>query len=180
MPGWLGSFSCGDEALAGQVGGGGEAAEVGERGIDVDQLGEGGGAFAGGLLAGGGDDQRDAGGFFEDALLLPEAAVLAEVIAVVAVEDDDGFVAELEAVEGVEQLADLLVHEGDRGEIGLAGLALQLFVHVGAAGGERGGGDVVEVAGGRVDDGQLAPAGTCQNIFSARRRACAGGRSRRR
>ena len=49
--------------------------------------------------------------------------MLAHVVAVVAVEDDDRLVGELQPVEGVEQLADLLVHERDRGEIGLAGLA---------------------------------------------------------
>ena len=137
--------------------------------------------FAGRFAAGGGDDQRHAGRFLEQALLLPQAVVLAQVVAVVAVEDDDRLVRQLQPVEGVEQLADLRVHERDRGVIGLAGLARAVARPCrGGAKCERGRWDVVQVARPSARPAAASPADTSRNTSSARRRACAGGRSRRR
>ena len=77
---------------------------------------------------------RHAGRAFEEAHLEPEAA-LAEHVAVVGEEGDRGAGGEAEPVEEAEELADLLVDVGDRGEVAAAGAADML-------GGDREGGVV--------------------------------------
>ena len=76
--------------------------------------------------AGDADDEGHAGAAFPDALFLPQA-VLAEVVAVIAMEDDDGLVSQAEAVQGIDHLADLGIHEGGAGKVALFGLVAQLI-----------------------------------------------------
>jgi hypothetical protein len=99
-----------------------QSAEIGERGIEIEEFdgAPGGDTFR--LSSWSGDDQRDAGGILERALLHPKA-MFAGVITMIAPEDDDGIVGELKPIQGIEQPTDLRVHEGDRRPISLEGLA---------------------------------------------------------
>ena len=105
------------ETFAFEMLGLGETAKVGEGGVEVDQLGEGGAGLAGGFHAGHGDDERHAGAAFKEVTLLPQA-VVAEVIAVVAEEHDDGVIVELEFFQAIEHAAEAGVHQGGGGVIG--------------------------------------------------------------
>ena len=129
LAGGAGVFEEGDKAVSLEVGGRGDAAELGQGGVEIDVANGGGGGGAGLGHAGGGDDEGDAGAFLKEAHFLPEA-VLAKVVAVVAGEDDDGVFGEVERVEGVEDLADLGVHEADAGEVGLDGLLAEVVGEV--------------------------------------------------
>ena len=104
------------EADAFDVLGLGQAAEVREGGVDVDELGEREALAARGLLAGGADDQRRPRGDLKVGVLVPES-VLAELPAVVAPEDDDGIVRQAFLLEGVQHEADLRVHVADGGVV---------------------------------------------------------------
>src|SRR5437763_1761736 len=90
-----------------------EAADFGKAGEEIDELHQP--RRDGRHAAGRRDEQRDAGGFLEETHLVPEAAVLAEMVAVIAVEDDDRAVPEFQAIQRVEEDADLRVHEADAG-----------------------------------------------------------------
>ena len=131
----------GTEADAFEMGWGSDAGEVGERGIKVEEFDGAGGGGAAVFLIGRGNDEGHAGGFFKVALFHPEA-VFAEVKAVIAPENDNGVVPEFEAIEGVEDTADLGVDEGNGGEVGafaFAGLIDgESTVGPWPAGGERG------------------------------------------
>ncbi len=80
LPFLFGLLQEGDEAGAFQCGGGRDAAELAEGGIDVDELDEAIGAAANGM-AGGADDEWGVGGMLVVGLFAPEA-VVAEVPAV--------------------------------------------------------------------------------------------------
>ena len=55
--------------------------------------------------------------------------MLAEVVAVVGNKNHDGVFAQAQAIQGLEQAADLPVHEAHAGVIGAYGLALLLAIH---------------------------------------------------
>ena len=94
----------------------GQVGEVDQRRVEVDQFGEA--ARRPRPDARTGDDQRHAGGLLVQAELLPHR-VFAEVVAVVRGEDDDRVVLEAEVLQGGEDPADLLVHEGHAGVVSL-------------------------------------------------------------
>ena len=97
----------------------GEAAEVGERGIDIDQFDD---RFAGASRpwhAGFGNDERHARVGFEVGELADER-VFADLIAVVAPEHDDRVAGKIETIEFVEDFSDLRVEITDRGKISVA------------------------------------------------------------
>ena len=83
---------------------------------------------------GAGHHQRRARRALEQHLLHP-LPVLAEQVAVIAHEDDDRVVGEAEAIERVEQPADLGVEEGDRGVVGADDFALRLLASTPQLGG---------------------------------------------
>jgi len=93
-----------------------EPAEIGEGGIEVHELDRARGN-ADDFCFWQGYDEGDTSGFFKEQLFLP-LAVLAKTPAVVAPEENDGVVAELQAIERVEDFADLGIHEADAGEVG--------------------------------------------------------------
>ena len=131
----------GAEIGAVEIGGAGETAEGGKRRVDIDHFHEGLGGAAVGLGAGGGNDERHAGAALEETLFLPET-VVAEVVAVVAGENDHGVLREAEAVEGVDDAAELRVHEGDGAVISLDSVAAERVGEfaLGGVGAEVGGG----------------------------------------
>ena len=100
---------------------GGEAAEIDEGGVDVDEADDGV-CFSSVLLTlhtwRETDDERRKGGAFPEGVFL-EGVFFAEVVTVVGPENDDGVVAVRARFKGVEDLADLGVHEGDAGEVAL-------------------------------------------------------------
>src|SRR5579884_3928572 len=63
--------------------------------------------------------------FLVNAHLLPHA-MLAQVPAVIAAQDNDGVILQFEAIQGVEDFADLCVHERSRSVITADGLAALL------------------------------------------------------
>ena len=94
---------------------GGEAAEVEEGGVEVEEFcGLGTGPAFGQI--GSGDDEGDAGGFLPEGVLSGDA-LLAEVPAVVGPEDDDGVFFEAVVLEGGGDAADLGIDEGHGGEV---------------------------------------------------------------
>ncbi len=141
-----GVFQEWDEGAALLVGRGREAGEFDEGGVDVECFDD---AFAGGAvggISGGIDDQRDAVAFFKEGAGLGPFAFFAELVAVVDGEDDDGFVAQAEAIECGEDDADVVVDPGDGSEVGLddffgffgGGVAIDEEVGVFGADGVRG------------------------------------------
>ena len=100
----------GAEAFSGEIGGSGDAAEIGERGVEIEELDGAAAGDAAFLLRGSGDDQGDPRAVFEEALF-HQQAVLAEVVSVIAPENDDGAIGQAEAFDGIEQAADLRVDE---------------------------------------------------------------------
>jgi hypothetical protein len=106
-----------------------EAADVGERGIDIDELGRRGAVFACGAAFGQSDEQRCPCGDLEVRVLVPQA-VLAELPAVVAPQNDDRVVGEAFFVERIKQAADLSIGEADAGVVAVA----QRFGEVGGDG----------------------------------------------
>jgi len=119
----------GGEALALEIGGGFDAGEFGEGGEEVELADRGCGDGFWFRNAGGDDQEGHAGAFLKQALLLPEA-VLAGEVAVVAREDDDRALGEAEAVEGVDDAADLGVHERDARVVALQRFAALVVGHV--------------------------------------------------
>ena len=97
------------EADAVEAGGDWQAADVGEGGVEVDELGERFCFFSGCLLLGDGDEKGRAHGDFEVGVFVPEA-VFAELPAVIAPQDDDGVFVEALSFQGVEHATDLGVH----------------------------------------------------------------------
>ena len=107
-------FEQGAEALAFGALVGRQAAEIGNRGVEVDQLGDAFARLPVGLAVRIADDEGHAGRIFVEGAFLPEA-VLTEVVAVVADEDDDGVLIEALLLQFREHEAELRVHEGHRG-----------------------------------------------------------------
>ena len=91
-------------------------------GKDVEKLHGSRRGFAG-RAAGQADHHRHAAGDFEHRIVLRPLAFFAQVIAVIAEEDDDGLVAELEAIDGFHDAAELPIDEGDGGVVGFDHLA---------------------------------------------------------
>ena len=110
------------EAVAFEVGGEREAGELGERGIDIDELDEARGLGAGVFHAGDGEQQRAVGVVLGIAVFAP-GVVLAEFPTVIAPENHDGVLAQVEAVEFVEHATELGVHVGDGGVVAVLELA---------------------------------------------------------
>src|SRR5215510_10576942 len=115
-----------DEAAALEMRGRGQAAQLHERWIDVQELDQARAALASGFRTRCSDDQRRAGRQFKQGVLVPPAA-LAQVIAVIAEEDDDRRVGQLKAVERVEHFAHLRVGERDAGVVSAHELATLLI-----------------------------------------------------
>ena len=128
IPEGVGTFQHRAEALALGALVGLEVAEIGDGGVEVDEFGDAlGGPSVGGITRVA-DDERHAGRVFVKRTLLPEA-VFAEVIPVVADEHHDGVLIETLLLELGQHQAELGVHEGHRGEVGLLGRALGILGH---------------------------------------------------
>ena len=109
------------------------AGEIAERGIDVDELGQGCAGRACGLLAGGGDDERRVDVVLHIRVLTPQA-VLAEVPTVVTPKDDDGILVESEGFQLCHDAADLGVGVADGGVVSMAQFARKVVGHVSGGG----------------------------------------------
>ena len=118
-----------------------EAAEVGHGRIEVEQLRHALRGLADDLVVRIADDERHPGGVFVERTFLPES-VFAEVVAVVADEDDEGVLIEPLLLQFREHQAELGVHEGHRGQVGLLGRALRVFAHAVVGHGSIGKGDL--------------------------------------
>ena len=105
------------------------AGEIAERGIDVDELGQGRTGLAGGLLARRGNNERRIDVVLHIRVLTPQA-VLAEVPTVVTPKDDDGILVEPEGFQLRHDAADLCVGVADGGVVSMAQLACEVVGHV--------------------------------------------------
>ena len=112
----IGIFQKGSECAAGKISRGGEPAEVGEGGIDVHEFDGAAAGAAGAGAVGEGDDEWDAERLLEECFFAPQA-VVAEVKAVIAHENDNRIFPKIEAIERGEGEADIVIGEGDTGEV---------------------------------------------------------------
>ncbi len=126
FPGALRVVQHGFETGAFQMAGQGQAGQIAQGGVDIDEFNQGVGTLAGLFHVGNRQDQRGVGVVFAVAVFAP-GVVFAQLPAVIAPDDDDGIPAQVQAVQFIQHLADLRVGIAGGGVIAVFELTGQVI-----------------------------------------------------